>query len=208
MRLVPDLLSLLRYNIYPDAGDSKKIPGNPYEQFEKWMNEACLNNMPLPDSIGLKMEEKGTSHSDNSILVIKGFTKGMFTFFTSYDGTVHNDPVESYAVITLLWSSMYRRIKIKGRLVQIPEEDSKGYDCEKPFISQIRSAAGNSMPVKTDYYPGTDNNQMQWKGYYLDPRYIEFCHGHLFLLNYRIKYSMRKEKTWNIKRLFPLVYYG
>ncbi|HKK43753.1 MAG TPA: pyridoxine 5'-phosphate oxidase C-terminal domain-containing protein [Bacteroidales bacterium] len=216
MKSVPNLLSIIRYNINPDSSDSDKIAGNPYDQFRNWTGDASLNGTPLPDSISLKMEDPDDMNGDFRIVVIKGFINGRFIFFTNYDGTRGNNLPDTYASIALLWRDLYKRIKITGRVQLMPKEESDRYYSNKPLISQIHSDSDGEkqfigdiiLPDSPSFSPGIEDVRINWRGFYLFPRYFEFCHGHQFLLNYRIKYSIGRDNAWNIRRLFPLSLYG
>jgi pyridoxamine 5'-phosphate oxidase len=216
MRSVPDLLSFFRHNIIPDTADSSKITGDPYDHFRTWVSEAALNDSSLPDAISLKMEEPDKKETDDRIVVIKGFYEGQFAFFTNHPSEAGDGFTEKYARLVLFWSRLYRRVKISGKVVPMSVEESENYNFEYPFISNIHSTVGEknysvtgtNRSIDRSDCPGSEDTQISWQGYYLVPEYIEFCSGRQFLLNYRIKYSMGKDKDWKFRKLFPHSWYG
>jgi len=216
MRSVPDLLSFFRHSIIPDAGGLKINVADPYEQFENWIYETSVNDVVLPDTVYLKMEEPEEDKTENRIVVIKGFQNRKFAFFTNYDCSVNDESTELFASITLFWSKIYRRVKITGKVLPMTMEEWGKYNSEYPLVSCIHQAAGESSQKGQNIYEPEDIQadidsaeiQTRWWGYYIVPRYIEFCHGRPLLLNYRIKYSFGKDNAWKTRRLFPLTWYG
>jgi pyridoxamine 5'-phosphate oxidase len=221
MKSVPDILTVFWAKYISGDVILKEIADNPYDQFESWAKDAAERKSSLPDAMNLAMED---SHgkSDGRLVIIRGFYDNKFVFFTNYDVSKKNELKKiNNASMTLLWSKLYRRVRITGDVCQISKKESEKYLPGYPYISQI--SPRDSEEINTSERNGTLNENRStnetdnkdslihpdsWRGFCLSPKFIEFCHGRTYLLHYRIRYMLGKNNSWNIKRLFPPVYYG
>jgi pyridoxamine 5'-phosphate oxidase len=221
MRSVPEILTVFWTKYISGGVLSKELADNPYDQFESWAKDAVERKSGLPNAMNLAMEDfHGKSY--DRIVIIRGFYDRKFVFFTNYDVKNTNDLKNiSNASMTLFWSNLFRRVRITGDVHQISKEESEKYLSGLPYISQISPQVPEK--INTPEKNGTLNENRRtkkihdkdsvvppdsWRGFYLSPKFIEFCHGRTYLLHYRVRYRLGKNNSWNIKRLFPPVYYG
>ena len=221
MKSVPDIFTVFwtKY-IFGDVL-LKEIADNPYDQFESWAKYAADRKSSLPNAMNLAMED---SHGkpDDRIVIIRGFYDRKFLFFTNYDVSKTDDLKNiSNASMTLFWSKLFRRVRITGDVRQITREESEKYLPGYPYISQLRprdseeinnsernDTLDENRSTRETRNKDSANQPDSWRGFCLSPKFIEFCHGRTYLLHYRIRYRLGKNNSWNIKRLFPPVYYG
>ncbi len=219
MKSVPDFISVFRIRRIHGVIDTDKSVGNPFDLLDEWITEAVNLNISLPNSMQLSMVESEKNYGDRA-MVIRGFFDKKFVFFTNCDANSKTESnINSQASVTLIWSSMLRRVKIHGNFKSIPEEESENYLSEPPFTSCMNppyrgkfNNKYNSNVSRTAERQGTHyrvkDNDIRWKGYSLTPEMIEFCQGVTNLIYFRVRYLYDNSDLWHIKRLFPAIYYG
>ena len=221
MKSVPDLLTVFWSKYISGGFELKDIADNPYDQFESWVKDASINKSGLPDAMNLAMEEPH-GMPDGRVVILRGFYDRKFVFFTNYDGGKRTElKNNSIASMTLFWSQLSRQVRIVGEVYAISEEESDKFLQGHNYLSEISPPVSkeNKILENNDAYKKSLNeketviknpvqHQISWRGFYLSPRLIEFCQGRKYLFNYRIRFRLEKDNSWNIKRLFPLTYYG
>ncbi len=191
---------------------------DPFEQFSKWFNAAveakCLEpNAMSFSSVGLD------GHTSCRILLYKGLSpRNGFTFFSNYTSQKSREiEANPFASMLFCWLPMARQIRMQGRVVKLPHQESASYFASRPRGSQLGAWASNQsdeiasrdilerkmLEVK-ERFENDESIPMppHWGGFELLPQKIEFWQGNDNRLHDRIVYEFEQD-TWRIFRLAP-----
>ncbi len=198
--------------------DESDAAVNPFDQFTKWWDEAVsaeideVNAMTLA-TVGL--DNKPTAR----IVLLKGYTKEGFVFFTNYNSSKGKQIANSQHVALLFfWKELERQIRIEGIAEKISAEESDTYFKSRPGGSKIgawaspqsqvipnRSILEKNTEDLTSKYP--DDNLVprpeNWGGYIVKPTSMEFWQGRSSRLHDRLQYALTEESNWKRERLAP-----
>lgn len=195
----------------------KEVAAEPIQQFEKWWNEAVLAQILEVNAMTL-----ATSSLDGipsaRIVLLKGFTKKGFTFFTNYNSFKGQQLTENpRACLVFFWKELERQVRITGVVEKVSEKESDEYFSSRPPGSQIGAwASPQSQIIENRAWlkAAEDNFQhkftgvgikrpIHWGGYIVKPICIEFWQGRPSRLHDRIQYMLLENGTWKIERLAP-----
>jgi pyridoxamine 5'-phosphate oxidase len=198
--------------------DESDAAANPFDQFTKWWDEAVnaeideVNAMTLATA---SIDAKPTAR----IVLLKGYTKEGFIFFTNYKSAKGQEISNNHNVALLFfWKELERQIRIEGIVEKISALDSDAYFNSRPGGSKIGAWASPQSEVipnrtllekniedLTAKYP--DENLVprpdHWGGYIVKPNSIEFWQGRSSRLHDRIQYSLDNNGEWKRERLAP-----
>ena len=172
---------------------------NPISQFEQWQKEAIHAQVNEPTAMNIAtVDEQG------------------FVFFTNYlsrkGSCIERNP---YVALTFFWPELERQVRIEGKAVKIPSEQSDKYFATRPYTSRIGAWASEQSAVIFNYksllakaalvaakHPLNVPRPDYWGGYLVVPETVEFWQGRPSRLHDRIRY--RKESdNWIRERLSP-----
>ena len=149
------------------------------------------------------------------IVLLKRFSESGFVFFTNYNSRKgKNISINSKVCLSFYWPSMERQVIIQGKTHKISEHDSMEYFNSRPESSRIGAIISNQSEVilSRKYIDDKLNNfiinsetmakPLNWGGYNVVPKSIEFWQGRDNRLHDRIIFS-NESKKWNFKRLSP-----
>lgn len=193
------------------------VAKNPVEQFGKWWAEAVNSQVDEVNAMTL-----ATASSDGMpsarIVLLKGFDKNGFVFFTNYKSykalQIEENPK---ACLVFFWKEVERQVRITGLIQKIDEEANDAYFFSRPKGSQIGAwASPQSQIIESrdwldkKYFELTQEfkeKQLQrpidWGGYMVTPVIIEFWQGRPSRLHDRIQYTSEENGSWKIERLAP-----
>ncbi len=196
--------------------DEQSVSGDPFTQFNKWMDEAIAAKVPHPTSVIL-----ATSGQDNQpsarVVLLKDVTEDGFVFFTNYHSRKGQHLAGNpKAGLTFFWMEAERQVRIEGTVEKVDAEVSDQYFHSRPIESRLSAAVSpQSTVVKNREELETAKEQLRsqhpdqkvprpenWGGYVLKPRYFEFWQGRESRLHDRIIYE-KSNSGWDIKRLAP-----
>ncbi|WDE15877.1 pyridoxamine 5'-phosphate oxidase [Acinetobacter schindleri] len=215
--LIKDL-SELRLNYQKGELLEDQVKLDPHEQFLLWFNHALAAQLHEPYAMSLATANaQGRPHVRTVLL--RGATPDGYAFYTNYDSQKGMDlEVNPYAELLFYWQEQERQIRVSGRVVKIPKEESTDYYHKRPRDSQI--AAHVSTPQSGviasrdelqqrfwDYYDTMANQEQLdkpefWGGYRLVPDYYEFWQGRPNRLHDRLSYT-KNDDAWTLQRLMP-----
>lgn len=194
----------------------KSIATDPFEQFEKWLNEALASDLPEPTAMTLSTASMDCLPSSRVVL-LKGFDSSGFVFFTNYRSRKGRElEANPAAAINFFWPELERQVNVSGTVKKISAEESDEYFESRPFTSRIGAWASNqsekiesrteimkSAAVIAAKHPlGHVPRPPHWGGLRLEPDRFEFWQGRPSRLHDRICYE-RDGDAWSIYRLSP-----
>ena len=193
------------------------IEPNPIDQFQKWWTEAVNSQIDEVNAMTL-----ATASSDGMpsarIMLLKGFDKNGFVFFTNYKSykAMHLEE-NPKACLVFFWKELERQVRITGLVKRVSEKDSDDYFLSRPLGSQIGAWTSSQSQViesrewlENRYLQLTEEYKQKklkrpphWGGYVVTPVIIEFWQGRPSRLHDRIQYSLEEDGSWKIERLSP-----
>ena len=195
----------------------KEVEVHPIQQFEKWWGEAVSAQIVEVNAMTL-----ATASADGipsaRIVLLKGFTKKGFTFFTNYNSFKGQQLAENpRACLVFFWKELERQVRITGVVEKVSEEESNEYFNSRPLGSRIGAWASPQSKVIDDraWLEAEEYNFQQkfidkeierpghWGGYIVKPICIEFWQGRPSRLHDRIQYMLLESGGWKIERLAP-----
>lgn len=214
---IRQLVSNFRNEYISNGINEAGLKSNPIDQFEIWFNEAIANKINEPNVMYLSTATADGKPSGR-IMLLKGFDKRGFVFFTNYDSRKGDELAEnSFAAITFLWLELYKQVRIEGTVLPVSTKESDNYFNSRPRGSQISAwVSSQSKPItdRIDLEKKVDEIEKQfqskpvprpdnWGGFCLSPVLIEFWQGRANRLHDRIKYKIEKDNIWTKQRLSP-----
>lgn len=198
--------------------DERDVAENPFEQFQKWFEEALNSNVLEPNAMTLATSDAAGNPSAR-IVLLKGLTDDGFVFFTNYRSRKGEELAQnSRACLLFFWKELERQVRIEGAASKISEAVSTEYFQSRPKASQIgASVSPQSQIIESrelleqkyqeiaEKYKDSDvlPRPAHWGGYAVKPEKIEFWQGRPSRLHDRILYSLTDSKIWKIERLAP-----
>lgn len=197
--------------------DETDVVADPIKQFEKWWNEATHSNIEEVNAMTLATSTS-TGKPSARIVLLKGFDKNGFVFFTNYNSHKAAEIAENAQVaLVFFWKELERQVRIEGTVVKASNEDSDTYFDSRPEGSKIGAwASPQSKIIASREVIETNMKEIQnnfggkeierpdfWGGYVVKPVLIEFWQGRSSRLHDRLQYNRCENNTWKIQRLAP-----
>ena len=193
------------------------IEPNPFDQFEKWWTQAVNSQINEPNAMTVATAS-GDGMPAARIILLKGFDKNGFVFFTNYKSykAMHLEE-NPRACLVFFWKELERQVRITGLVERVSEKENDDYFYSRPKGSQIGAWASPQSQV-IENRDWLDQHYLQlteefkrkelkrpphWGGYRVTPVIIEFWQGRPSRLHDRIQYSLEEEGNWKIERLSP-----
>lgn len=196
--------------------DIDSIEKNPFEQFDKWFNEALESKLFVePTAFTLSTVGKNLKPSSRIVLLKKYDMKG-FVFYTNYESRKGRELLENpFASMLFFYDKFERQIRIEGKVEKLSQEESDEYFQTRPKKSKLGAWASNQSEVLNSRftlmrkfvgfamkYPIRVPIPDFWGGYRIVPNGFEFWQGRESRLHDRLRYDL-KSGLWEIKRLSP-----
>ena len=196
----------------------KDVPENPIELFQKWFYEID-QHFPEDETNAMTLATNGLDGFPMSrVVLLKKYTYEGFIFYTNYNSekgkAIANNP---NVCLSFFWHGAERQIIIKGTAEKIAENLSDGYFESRPRGSQLgaivsnqseiiqsRDVLENKLKKLEKEFEGKDIPRPKfWGGFIVKPIEIEFWQGRENRLHDRIRYRLKPDYNWEIKRLAP-----
>ena len=193
----------------------KDLPKSPFEQFEKWFEQAHSEEDIETNAMILStVSPEGWPHG--RVVLLKGLDNG-FVFFTNYDSEKGRELEDNpRASLTFWWPKGERQVRVSGKVSKTSEEESDSYFQSRPRSSQAGAIASNqSHPIpdrqtmdelyeKLLQTPESESfvRPVNWGGYRLIPSWFEFWQGRASRMHDRLFYKL-DEGEWKTGRLSP-----
>ncbi len=195
----------------------KEAADNPTEQFTQWWNEAIHSKIEEVNAMTLATADADGKPSAR-IVLLKGFDKKGFVFFTNYLSQKGKELAENpKACMVFYWKELERQVKIEGAVKKLKPTDNDTYFFSRPEGSRIgawASPQSQVIPGRELLEANVKKYQQQfagkpiprpkhWGGYILIPNLVEFWQGGPSRLHDRIQYTFRGKDKWIKERLAP-----
>jgi pyridoxamine 5'-phosphate oxidase len=186
-------------------------------QFERWFQDAVKSGLDEVNAMTL-----ATASADGlpsaRIVLLKGYSKDGFQFFTNYESFKGKQLVENpRACLVFFWKEIQRQIRITGLVEKLAGKISDDYFNSRPEGSRIGAWASPQSEViessewldqkakqlTEKFAGGTIPRPAYWGGFLVRPVTIEFWQGRPNRLHDRLQYSLQENGEWLIERLAP-----
>ena len=195
----------------------KSVRKDPYRQFTKWFGEAVKDGVPEPETMVLATASPGGVPSARVVL-LKGFSSEGFIFFSNYKSRKGQEIEKNiHVALVFHWQKQMRQIRIEGTVKKISKKESEEYFHTRPIGSQVGAWASFQSEILSDrkildkrfrelkiFYGGKIIPIPSfWGGYRVTPSLIEYWQGRSDRLHDRIVFRRRRDKRWEVVRLYP-----
>ena len=194
-----------------------EIANDPFIQFAKWWNDSEQSQIEEINAMTL-----ATASADGipsaRIVLLKGFDKNGFVFFTNYNSFKGQQLLENpRACLVFFWKEVERQIRITGIVERTSEKESDEYFNSRPVGSRVGAIASPQSEIIANRNWLEENEKklaeeldgkaikrpLHWGGYRVRPVTIEFWQGRSNRLHDRIQYTLQEDAGWKIDRLAP-----
>ena len=190
---------------------------SPFDQFQIWLDQALTSQIRDPTAMVMSTVDE-TGKPWQRIVLMKGFSKKGFIFFTNYN-SAKGIAISNNSEVSLLfpWNELDRQVIVGGRAEKISKVESEAYFISRPresklvafFSDQSRPVADResmvtSVDALNEKYPSDEIPFPEdWGGYRVTSSRMEFWQGGENRLHDRFLYVLDVDQTWEIKRLQP-----
>jgi pyridoxamine-phosphate oxidase len=215
--MLKDSIESLREDYKKNKLDKKDLQADPFVQFEQWFEEARQAGLYEPNAMNLATADKRGKPSAR-IVLLKGFDKDGFRFFTNYESKKGQQLLENpFAALTFFWPELERQVRIEGEISKISDADSRDYFNKRPKGSQIGAIISPQSKIipsreyleerqrKFELDPADTiyTKPEHWGGFELKPVLVEFWQGRSSRLHDRLEFKLTAQNSWEISRLAP-----
>ncbi len=188
---------------------------DPFDQFERWMNDALGHELPVSNAMTLATVTP-EGRPDARIVLLKGIDDGGFVFYTNYESAKGRQlAANAEGCLVFFWVELERQVRIWGRVGRVTPAESDVYYASRPLgarLSAWASAQSSKVPARRALEDALAAVEKQhganpprpphWGGYRLVPDSLEFWQGRPNRLHDRLLYR-REGDAWTIGRLAP-----
>jgi len=198
------------------AMDERDLDPDPLRQFQLWFEEARDAGIEVPEAMALATAGTDGRPSVRMVL-LKGAGERGFDFYTNYESRKAGElEANAYAALLFYWQPQGRQVRVEGRVVRVPAEESQAYFRTRPLGSRLAAWASPQSRPLTDRaelerlyaeaaarFPGEDvPRPPHWGGFRLVPDVYELWQHAANRLHDRIRYE-RDGDGWKRERLAP-----
>ena len=212
-----DSLEELRIDYTKGALDISDLLEDPFEQFEKWFEQAKECKVEEPNAMCLATVDLEGQPFTRTVL-LKGFSKKGLVFYTNYESRkaaqIDAHPKVS---VNFLWLPLQRQVSITGSVERISKLESLKYFITRPLSSRLGAWTSPQSKVitsrqilemkldqmKRKFANGEVPLPDNWGGYRIVPRTFEFWQGRSGRLHDRFLFQRDETDKWSIDRLAP-----
>jgi len=190
---------------------------DPIVQFERWYQEVEKNKIQEPNAMTIASVSP-SGHPSARTVLLKGFCKDGFTFYTNYTSRKGQEIINNPQVALLFWwKELERQVRIEGTAQKVSQEVSSSYFQSRPRASQISAwSSPQSQEIKEDYliekrkqieeeFSNEEKIPLPhfWGGFIVKPSQIEFWQGRANRYHDRFQYMLSDDNSWHVTRLAP-----
>jgi pyridoxamine 5'-phosphate oxidase len=126
------------------------LPPTPLPIFAQWFREAReQGSRPNPDAMVLATANRNAAPSARVVLCKRIDAAGYIVFFTNYESRKSAELLANpQAAAVFHWDSQHRQVRIEGRIVRSPPDESDTYFASRALDSRIGAwASKQSQPL-------------------------------------------------------------
>ncbi len=195
----------------------KDLADDPFDQFERWMEQAVDSGLYDPTAMTLATVDAQGQPSQR-IVLLKHFDHAGLVFYTNHGSRKAADmAVNDRVSLHFPWHVMERQVKISGLAEKLPTATALKYFLSRPRDSQLAAWASHqshplsSRSVLLNQFEALKQKFQQgeiplpdfWGGYRVRPHRFEFWQGGENRLHDRFEYLPDDSGQWSITRLAP-----
>jgi pyridoxamine 5'-phosphate oxidase len=196
--------------------DESMLADDPFTQFGAWFQDAVDAGFHEVNAMTLATSTPDGRPSAR-IVLLKGFDRDGFVFFTHYDGRKGRElEANPHAALVFFWDKLERQVRIEGAVSRSSAEESDAYFMSRTVESRLASRASRQSSIiadrdtldaaytnQQDEHSGEDvPRPVSWGGYVLSPERVEFWQGGRYRMHDRLCY-VRDGAGWRVERLMP-----
>ena len=196
--------------------DETASAADPLQQFDRWLNEAIISEVPEPNAMTLATVG-GDLRPSTRIVLIKGYDAQGIVWYTNYESRKGQELAGNpYAALQFHWVALERVVRIEGVVEKVSDAESDAYFHSRPLDSRIGAWASPQSRViagRTELVTSAAKYAAKfllqpprpphWGGYRLKPDHWQFWQGRKSRLHDRLRYTLQTEKNWLRERLAP-----
>ena len=210
-------LESLRSNYALSGLHETDLLGNPFQQFQLWLEQAIAAELPEPNAMTLAtLSEEGKPIA--RMVLLKGLDEKGFVFYTNYDSAKGKQLTETdSAALVFWWAGLERQVRVEGTVEKVSSTESDAYFQSRPKASQLGAWASPQSQVienrdvlekrlaqlEEKYATEKVPRPPHWGGFRVIPTAIEFWQGRPSRLHDRIRYELDEKGDWFYQRLAP-----
>jgi pyridoxamine 5'-phosphate oxidase len=210
-------LESLRSNYALSGLHETDLLGNPFQQFQLWLEQAIAAELPEPNAMTLAtLSEEGKPIA--RMVLLKGLDEKGFVFYTNYDSAKGKQLTETdSAALVFWWAGLERQVRVEGTVEKVSSTESDAYFQSRPKASQLGAWASPQSQVienrdvleqrlaqlEEKYATEKVPRPPHWGGFRVIPTAIEFWQGRPSRLHDRIRYEFDERGDWFYQRLAP-----
>jgi pyridoxamine 5'-phosphate oxidase len=192
-----------------------KAPADPLTLFRRWYREAEASGAPQPDAMALATA--GDEGPSARMVLFKGLRDGTFLFYSNYHSRKGRDLARNNrAAIVFYWFVTHHQVRVEGTIRPLSRQASLAYFRTRPRGAQLSALASRQSRVLPSRevleravdelaakYPREVPIPVDWGGYVLLPRSMEFWESRQDRLHDRLRYIRKAKGSWRLERLAP-----
>jgi pyridoxamine 5'-phosphate oxidase len=187
----------------------------PLQQFQQWLQEAILAQLPEPNAMTLATVG-ADGRPSTRVVLIKGCDERGLAWYTNFDSRKGRELAGNpYAALQFHWVELERVVRIEGRVEKVGDAEADAYYASRPLDSRIGAWASPQSQVIHSRavlvanaakfaarYALHPPRPPHWGGFRLVPDRWEFWQGRRSRLHDRLCYRM-EQGQWVRERLAP-----
>lgn len=209
-------IAALRVDYSLKEFDETHVQQDPFLQFETWFKEALEAAVNEPNAMTLAtVKPDGTPSA--RIVLLKGFSKEGFSFFTNYNSHKGAEMGQNpHVALVFCWLELQRQVRIEGTIKRLTDKENDEYFYSRPLSSQIGAIASpqssaiagrhileqNFRLIEQELQGKEPERPPHWGGYLVIPSMIEFWQGRQSRLHDRFEFR-KTANGWVKQRLAP-----
>ncbi|HEX7079976.1 MAG TPA: pyridoxamine 5'-phosphate oxidase [Gammaproteobacteria bacterium] len=131
---------------------SEREPAEPFELVRRWLDDAASGSRRNPNAMALAtVGDDGRPAARMVLLKSVSEEHGYVVFYTNYRSRKGRELERfPWAAGVLYWEELGRQLRLEGRVVKSPEEESDAYFATRPFRSQLNAWISAQSDLLTD----------------------------------------------------------